>query len=119
MSRFLAHIFVVALILAWVSPVCQTRAGAYTLLEICGVDGVKTVSIPSGEAPADQEEDHHKSASDCAFCFAAAHFSGVKAVYTAAILQQTFESPDLRSDAFSLSLASLHALPRGPPVSFS
>lgn len=67
-------IMILALVSAGTSPACAFVSGKTTLIEICGVDGLMTVSVPSDEAPASNDQADHKAFADCGFCLM--HASG-------------------------------------------
>ena len=115
MKLALQKLLVLALILAWFSPACATRAGAYTVMEICGAFGMKSIAVPAEQAP---QEPHKKAAHECPFCFANSHNLGLKSagIFTAPLTAPA--EPFREGLARAASCASASPFPRGPPLSF-
>lgn len=114
---YIHGLFILALILAGVSPACKFISGQYEFMEICGFDGMKTVAVEktqnTGDAPS-----HDYAQDDCAFCFS--HANVKIAVAALPVLTQV---PDITTAAvFTAPLSASvrwadHAVyARGPPT---
>ncbi len=73
-------LIILALILAGAAPACKFISGQMSLIEICGLEGVKTIAIPAEQSP-DQPTQKHKD-NPCNFCFANASIKNVPASAT-------------------------------------
>lgn len=69
-SRNINILVLLALFMGGFSPACHLVSGNKDGLVICGIFGTKTVYLPSGDSPFDnneQESDRYKD--QCPFCF--------------------------------------------------
>lgn len=125
-ARILHIFFVLAFVLAGISPACKFISGEKTFMEICFSDGsLKRVEVPeeyrvltakAEKTPEDRSHAHKDS--DCGFCFAQSSLSKNTLTATAAILI----SPPAQSvplGAGSFVVAGVKTSPfhsRGPPA---
>lgn len=83
-AKTLHLFFILAFVLAGISPACKFISGEKTFMDICFSDGsLKKVEVPAeynallakaGQAQQKNQESQHKN-SDCAFCFAQSNLS--------------------------------------------
>ncbi|HEY0901769.1 MAG TPA: DUF2946 domain-containing protein [Micavibrio sp.] len=134
MRRLTRYIFVqclviCALVTAGISPACAFIAGkaslpGMSLIEICGPEGLMTVSVPADSSPGDaggpaDHQSHQKNAAhDCGFCLVQASGKAITTPDTA-IIDFTFvyDAPALAPAHSFVSFTLDGRLPaRGPPV---
>lgn len=125
-ARTLHLFFILAFVLAGISPACKFISGEKTFMEICFSDGsLKRVEVPEEyrilTAKADktpQNNGHAHKDSDCGFCFAQSSLSKNTLTSAAAILiSPPAQSVPLGAGSFALKGAQASPFhSRGPPT---
>lgn len=116
--RLRSHILsvlILALLTAGISPACRFISGGETLIEICSLEGMKTIAVPDG---ATQNHQNIKT-TPCGFCVLAA--TGAMAEPTIDIISVNYAAEKATvfyPVPFVLPEETLTvtARPRGPPV---
>ncbi len=125
-ARFLHLFFILAFVLAGISPACKFISGEKTFMEICFSDGsLKRVEVPeeyrvltAKAEKAPQNDGHAHKESDCGFCFAQSSLSKNTLTTTAAILiSPPAQSVPLGAGSFAMAGAQVSPFhSRGPPA---
>lgn len=130
-SYFLHVFFVLAFVLAQVSPACAFISGKTGSLEVCAEDGtLKTIKVPArydlsafvkGASDTGAKHEQNKSADQCGFCFAQSHLT--KTIMTSPQITLPYTvSQVLHIGAGSIaykSYSSIQFQPRAPPYSLA
>lgn len=124
-AKSLRLFFVLAFVLAGISPACKFISGQKSFMDICFSDGsLKRVEVPAEYNPlmaradtSQQQEDRHKD-HDCSFCFAQSSL-GKNTPASAALMLVNPPAQIVPLGAGSFALAgaehaSFHS--RGPPA---
>ena len=112
--------FILAFILAQVSPACAFVSGKKSLLEICAADGsFKTIEVDAVFNPLDAPPPPKKqdAKNDCAFCFSNSNL--VKIPMESLEISMPVPSNYRVSSSGTIvpeTLKSFHSQPRAPPV---
>lgn len=130
-SHILHLFFVLAFVLAQVSPACAFVSGKTGSLEVCSDDGsVKTIKVPAqydlsafikGAQDKSTKHERHKTADQCGFCFANTHLTKTIMTSPQITLPHTV-SQVLHIGAGSIaykSHTSTQFQPRAPPYSLA
>lgn len=127
--KFLQAFFILAFVLAQVSPACAFVSGKTGSLEVCTEDGtLKTIKVPvrydltafikKGSPDKNSKHTHHKEAEQCGFCFAHSHLTKTTISSAQITLPLTVTSV-LHIGAGSIaykSYTSIQFQPRAPPT---
>lgn len=124
-ARFLHLFFILAFVLAGISPACKFISGEKTFMDICFSDGsLKRVEVPAEYSAVmakaektPQNNGHAHKDSDCGFCFAQSSLS--KNTLTAAAILISPPAQSVPLGAGSFAIAGAQASPfqsRGPPA---
>ncbi|MCL4678754.1 MAG: DUF2946 family protein [Alphaproteobacteria bacterium] len=124
--KFLHVFFILAFVLAGVSPACKFISGEKTFMEICFSDGsLKRVEVPAEYSAVmakaektPQNNGHAHKDSDCGFCFAQSSLSKNTLTAAAAILvNPPAQAVPLGAGSFALKGAQASPFQsRGPPA---
>lgn len=110
-------LILLAFISVGISPACKFISGQASFVEICGVDGIKTVRLAADELPPEPVH-HDKASSECGFCIASAHIKTAPAKTASIVIPATSH---ITLERFALATYADDALrsvifPRGPPT---
>lgn len=114
---WLNFLILLAFISAGVSPACKFISGQSNLVEICGVDGIKTIRLAADELP--PEPVHHDKVSEgCEFCIAGAHVKTAPAKPASIVIPEISYITLERFASVSYTDDALRSVvfPRGPPA---
>lgn len=112
--------FILAFILAQVSPACAFVSGKKSLLEICAADGsFKTIEVDAVFNPLDAPppSKKHDAKNDCAFCFS--NSTIVKIPMESVEISVPVPSNYRFSSSGTIvpeTLKTFHTQPRAPPI---
>ncbi len=125
-SKALHLFFILAFVLAGISPACKFISGEKSFMEICFSDGsLKRIEVPAeynallakaGQTQQKQQDGHNKNA-DCAFCFAQSSLS--KNTASSPVILMTPPGQILALGAGTFTIRGAEHSPfqsRGPPA---
>lgn len=125
-AKALHLFFILAFVLAGISPACKFISGEKSFMEICFSDGsLKKIEVPAeynallakaGQTQ-QQKQGSHEKGNDCAFCFAQSSLSKHNAPSSVILTNLTGQSLTIGAGTFALrGTQPLLFQSRGPPA---
>ncbi len=125
-AKTLHLFFILAFVLAGISPACKFISGEKSFMEVCFSDGsLKKIEVPAeynaflakADPKQQQKQGSHEKSNDCAFCFAQSSLAKNSISSAAILISPPGETLTIGAGTFSLRGTDRSPFQsRGPPA---